>query len=220
MPAMITTVLFDLDDTLTDAAHFGASTLVCAAEERGHELTVEEIQQYPGVAYLPLAQQLLGVPGDEAAAIYQRYVALYRETMREGLRAQPGATELLCDLADRGVRMGLVTNKLEALAHEIVEAQGWASYLPVIVGVNSSPYRKPDPAVVRFALDALGGRADQAASVGDSVDDMAGASGAGVATVVGLLVTTPGERLRTAGATHLCASLDDARALLLGRVAG
>ena len=119
---MLTTVLFDLDDTLTDAAHFGASVLVRAAEDRGHTLSIDEIQQYPGVAYLPLAQQLLGVPGHEAAAIYARYVELYRSLMAEGLRAQPGATELLHDLAQRGVRMALVTNKLEALAREIGRA--------------------------------------------------------------------------------------------------
>ncbi|MGE3856037.1 MAG: HAD family hydrolase [Dehalococcoidia bacterium] len=213
---MLTTVLFDLDDTLTDAAHFGASTLVRAAEERGHALSVPEIQQYPGVAYLPLVQQLLGVPGHEAAAIYARYVALYRDTMHE-LRAQSGATELLRALAERGVRMALVTNKLEALAREIVDAQRWSSYLPAIVGVDSSPYRKPDPALVRHALEVLGGVSTEAAAVGDSVDDMAGASGAGVPLVLGMLVTTPAERLRAAGATHLCADLHEARALLLER---
>jgi len=116
--------------------------------------------------------------------------------------------------------MALVTNKLEALAREIVLGFGWDGLIARIVGVDTSPFRKPDPAVVRYALDALDARPERAASVGDSVDDMAGASGAGVSTVVGMLVTTPAERLRAAGATHLCADLHEARALLLDRVAG
>jgi HAD superfamily hydrolase (TIGR01549 family) len=218
MPSMITTVLFDLADTLTDVASFGPSVLVRAAEERGHALSVAELQRYPGARYLPLVQQLLGVPEHEAAAIYARYVQLYRVMMLDGLREHRGATELLRALADRGVRVGLVTNELDALAREIVALLGWADLIPVIVGMDTSPYRKPDPAVVRFALDALSARPEAAAAVGDSVDDMAGASGAGIGTVVGMLVTTPGERLSAAGATDLCADLNEVRALLLPRI--
>ena len=216
---MITTVLFDLDDTLTDAASFGPSVLIRAAEERGYALTAAAIQQYPGAAYQPLVQSLPGLPEHEAAAIYARYVQLYRVMMLDGLHEHAGASELLRALTDRGVRVGLVTNKIDVLAREIVTRLGWSASIPVIVGVDTSPYRKPDPAVVRFALDRLGRRADQAAAVGDSVDDMAGASGAGVPTVVGMLVTTPGERLAAAGATALCADLDEVRALLLPRIA-
>ena len=188
-------VLFDLDDTLTDAAHFGATVLVSAAERHGHSLTVEAIQAFPGVRFEPLIARLLPVDPSEAAAIYATYVDLYRDMMPGGLREQPGATALLRALAERGVRVGLVTNKLEALAREIVGLLGWDALIEVVVGFDTSPYRKPDPAVVRHALDALGGDAATAASVGDSVDDMAGAHSADVATIIGLLVTTPGDRL-------------------------
>ncbi len=217
---MITTVLFDLDDTLTDVASFGPSVLIRAAEERGHALTMARIQEYPGAAYLPLVQRLLGVPEHEAAAIYARYVQLYRVLMIDGLHEHDGATELLRILYERGVKVGLVTNKLDALAREIVARLGWSGLIPVIVGQDTSPYRKPDPAVVRFALDALGGRAVEASAVGDSVDDMAGASRAGLSVVVGVLTTTPAERLTASGATNLCGNLHDVRTLLLDRIAG
>jgi len=211
---MITTVLFDLDDTLTDVASFGPSVLVAAATRYGHRLTIEEIQAFPGARYEPLAARLLRLEPSEAAAIYATYVELYREMMADGLRAHQGASELLRALADRGVRVGVVTNKLEALAREIVERLGWTALIDVIVGHDSSPFRKPDPAVVSYAIEILGGTPETTAFVGDSVDDMAAAAGAHVVTIVGMLVTTPGERLVEAGAMHLCGSLDEVLALV------
>lgn len=207
-------VLFDLDDTLTDAAQFGASVLASAAEQHGHTLAVEAIQAYPGVRYEPLLVQLLHLAPPEASAIYATYIDLYRDMMPGGLREHPGATELLRALAARDVPVGLVTNKLEALAREIIELLGWTSLISAVVGFDSSPFRKPDPAVVRHALAALGGSAETATTVGDSVDDMTGASVAGVARIIGLLTTTPGDRLIAAGATALCASLDEVRAIV------
>jgi len=207
-------VLFDLDDTLTDAAQFGASVLASAAGRHGHALAVEAIQAYPGVRYEPLLVQLLHLAPPEASAIYATYIDLYRDMMPGGLREHPGATELLRALAARDVPVGLVTNKLDALAHEIVELLGWSSLIRVIVGQDTGPYHKPDPAVVRYALDGLGGSAEAATLVGDTVDDMTGASGAGVARIIGLLTTTPGDRLIAAGATQLCASLDEVRAIV------
>ena len=42
------------------------------------------------------------------------------------------------------------------------------------------------------------------------------ARGAQIATVIGMLSTTPGERLTEAGATHLCTSLDEVLAIVMG----
>lgn len=215
-PSGISTVLFDLDDTLTAASRFGATVLARAAAEHGHDLAIEVIEGYPGVRFEPLLVRLLHVEPPAAAAIYATYVRRYGEMMPGGLRERPGAGALLRALAARGVRMGLVTNKLEALAREIVEMLGWTELLPVIVGQDSSAFRKPDPRVVRHALGQLDARADRAALVGDTEDDMRGASGARIATVVGVLGTTPGERLTAAGATHLCAELDEVLAVVTG----
>ena len=210
----ISIVLFDLDDTLTDVATFGPSVLVAAAARHGRHLSIEEIQASPGARYEPLAARLLHLEPPEAAAIYATYVELYRQMMADGLRAHCGALELLRALADREVKVGLVTNKLEALAREIVECLGWTALIGVIVGHDSSPFRKPDPAVVRYAIEILGGTSETTAFVGDSVDDMTAAAGAEVAMIVGMLVTTPGERLVEAGAMCLCSDLAEVLAIV------
>jgi HAD superfamily hydrolase (TIGR01549 family) len=204
---MITTVLFDLDDTLTDAAVFGATMLHRAAAEHGQALPVAVIQQYPGVSYLPLAQQLLGVSGHEAAAIYATYVRRYAASMATDLRERDGATEVIRALRAAEVRVGLVTNKLERLAREILTQFGWDEHFGVVVGQDTCAVRKPDPGVVRHALGVLGGRAESTLLIGDTVADMQCARDAGIAVIVGYLGTTDGALLTRSGATHLASDL-------------
>ena len=202
-----TTVLFDLDDTLTDAAQFGASVLVRAVEEHGHALPIEVIQRYPGAPYVPLIQRELGVDLDEATAIYQTYVAHYRSMMPGGLQPNPGATELLQALAARDVRLGLVTNKLEALAVEILGLFGWERLFGVVAGQDTCEFRKPHPGIVHHALRVLDRNVEDAAFVGDTPSDMLCARAAGVPLVVGLLGTTEPDTLLAAGATRLVPGL-------------
>ena len=211
---MITTVLFDLDDTLTDAALFGATVLARAIEEHGRSLEIAVIQQFPGVAYLPLVQQLLDVPGHEAAAIYATYVQRYGEAMAADLREHAGASDVLRALCDQGVRIGIVTNKLERLAREILAMFGWDASVEVVVGQDACEFRKPHPGVVLYALAALDGQPETTLFIGDTPSDMQCAGDAGVAMVVGFLTTTDALALTRAGATHLCSDLHEVVALV------
>ena len=211
-----TTVLFDLDDTLTDAATFGASVLADAVQAHGRALAIEVIQQYPGAPYVPLIQDLLNVRAPEAEAIYATYVRRYRETMPAGLRERAGASALLGALAAREVRLALVTNKLERLAREILVQFGWDGLFGAVVGQDSCAFQKPHPGIALHALSALDGRPEAAAFVGDTPSDMRCARDAGIVTIVGLLGTTVPAALTAAGATHLCAGLDEVLAVLDG----
>ena len=102
MSPAISVVLFDLDDTLTDAAQFGATVLADAAKRYGYDLEIDAIRAYPGVRYEPQLVQQFHIDPSEAAAIYQAYVRLYNGMMRGALQPQPGASELLHALAVGG----------------------------------------------------------------------------------------------------------------------
>ena len=165
------------------------------------------IQRYPGAPYVPLIQREVGVTTEEASAIYETYVARYRSMMPGGLRENAGATELLRALAAHGIRLGLVTNKLEALAIEILGLFGWERLFGVVAGQDSCEFRKPHPGIVHHALRVLDGSVEATAFVGDTPSDMQCARAAGVPLIIGLVGTTEPPVLTEAGATHLCPSL-------------
>jgi putative hydrolase of the HAD superfamily len=92
---------------------------------------------------------------------------------------------LLEALRDRGLKLGLVSNALDPpyLLHRDLADFGVAERLDVAVFSSEVGRRKPDPAIFRRALDALGVAPERALMVGDRVAiDIAGARALGMKT--------------------------------------
>ena len=70
-------------------------------------------------------------------------------------------------------------------------------YLPILVGGDSLPVMKPDPAMLAAVLDGLGAEPPNAVLVGDSETDVALARAAGVPVILvaGGYTTAPIESL-------------------------
>ena len=86
---------------------------------------------------------------------------------------------MLDTLAAHGVKLAVCTNKLEALTHDLIDALGWNGRFAGIIGGDTLPQRKPDPAPVHEAVRRAGG--GRAAFVGDSINDTDAARAAGLA---------------------------------------
>jgi phosphoglycolate phosphatase len=76
-----------------------------------------------------------------------------------------------------------VTNKPARFAAPILRALGVERLLPVVVGGDTLPQRKPDPAPILHALRQLGGEAGEATMVGDGVQDLRAGKAAGLRTI-------------------------------------
>jgi len=125
---------------------------------------------------LAAAQVLDDGLANELAAAYPAF----RRAMRP---LDPAAEATLDDLA-RTYRLGLVTNGAADVQHEKLAATTLGSRFSTIVVSSDVGVGKPDPAVFRAALEALGVSADEAVIVGDSLErDIAGARAAGVRSV-------------------------------------
>jgi phosphoglycolate phosphatase len=92
-----------------------------------------------------------------------------------------GVDAALAALDAQGVRLAICTNKPEALTHKLIAVLGWESRFDAIVGGDTLPERKPDPAPVREAIARAGG--GRAAFVGDSISDTDAALAAGIPCV-------------------------------------
>jgi putative hydrolase of the HAD superfamily len=92
---------------------------------------------------------------------------------------------LLEVLRERGYKLGLVSNGFDPpdLVREELARLGVAQLLDVIVLSADVGVRKPDPAIFRRALDALGVAPENALFVGDTLaTDIAGAAALGMRT--------------------------------------
>lgn len=182
-------ILFDLDGTLIDSAPdladaidgmLASFELPPAGEDRvrhwvGHgarALVLRALQFAVGSTSLALDAGL----EQRAHREFERHYAVGC-TRRTGL--YPGALELLGALSASGIPMALVTNKPVAFTHQIVTAFGLGAYFPVILGGDSLPERKPHPAPIRQACEALGVSPDASLIIGDSVNDVEAARAAG-----------------------------------------
>ena len=176
-------VVFDLDGTLIDSApdiHAASNRLL--AHEGFPALTLERVKSFIGKGVPHLVACLMeeaGLGADPArhGALVARFTAGYDDAV--GLtRPYPGVVEALDQLAGDGWALGICTNKPVGPARSVLAHLGLLDRFGAVLGGDSAPMRKPDPAPLMATLVALG--ATSALYVGDSEVDAETAATAGL----------------------------------------
>jgi phosphoglycolate phosphatase len=99
---------------------------------------------------------------------------------RSSTRAYPFALEALRELKSMGVPLALVTNKGRELSVKALRKINAEPFFTAIVGGDTCPRRKPDPMPLQWACELLGVEASSVCMVGDSLNDVRAARGAGM----------------------------------------
>ena len=184
----IACVLFDLDGTLVDSApDLLAATTRVLADAGEPSLTLAEFR--PVVSKGARAMLALAFPKLDAAqreALLQPLLDRYASAIAVHSRPFDGIEPLLDRIERAGMRWGIVTNKSEALAREVVHAMGWGERSAVLVGGDTLEAKKPDPAPLLHACATLGVEPAHCVCVGDDVRDIQAARAAGMAAVAAL----------------------------------
>ncbi len=92
-------------------------------------------------------------------------------------------TQLLTDLAGRGLHLGVMTNDSEVSARAQLEGAGILEQFSFIAGADSGHGAKPDPAPLTAFATAHGLQPAEVVMVGDSTHDLVAGRAAGMATV-------------------------------------
>jgi phosphoglycolate phosphatase len=180
------TVIFDLDGTLADTAAdlLAAANAVFEAAGHGRPLGPGDraTAMRGGRAMLRLGSDRLGLGWgeDEVAAGYGRLLDAYDAAIAVHTRLFPGAAEAVEALRARGVAVGICTNKPAFLAERLMTELGVRPLFQSLVGGDTLPVRKPDPAPVRRALREAGGPGARGLMVGDTETDRDAARNAGI----------------------------------------
>ena len=176
-------VIFDLDGTLADTALDLAAALNHALTKMGRApVPAEQVRTMVGHGARALLRKGLAVTGEVSEALVEQgfpiFLDYYEAHIADHSRPFDGVEAALDQLDALGVRRAICTNKLEGLTHSLVAALGWQDRFDAIVGGDTLPQRKPDPAPVHEAIARAGG--GRAAFVGDSINDTDAARAAGI----------------------------------------
>ena len=179
---MINTIIFDLDGTLLDTLQDLCLSVNHALRSCGFpERSLNEVRTFVGNGVRLLIHR--AVPKDtlqsEEEICFQEFRAHYVRHCQDHTAPYPGINEMLERLKEKGYRMGIVSNKLQAGVTELHEAWFQGS-IDVAVGEREGIRRKPAPDMVQQALHELGSKAADAVYVGDSDVDLETARQAGM----------------------------------------
>ncbi|HVB09531.1 MAG TPA: HAD-IA family hydrolase [Bacillota bacterium] len=176
---MTAAVLFDVGNTLLHldyawvAEHFGRPL----HEVRAAEMSVRQgLKGHSGNYFLDVAGRLGLPPGSGHAVLVEH------DRRPEGLWCvpDPDAVPVLCELGQRGVRLGVISNA-DGRVRKQLEMAGLASYFAVIVDSAEVGMSKPEPGIFQVAAERLGVAPADCIYVGDIYQiDVLGAQAAGM----------------------------------------
>src|SRR5262249_50290494 len=119
-----------------------------------------------------------GFPPEQVDKALERYLGFYGEVCLEQTRPYPGIGEMLVRLRER-YPLALLSNKGEALSRKILDGLGLTSFFQEILGGDTLPTRKPDPAGLRVLAERLSLPVERVMLVGDPWVDAETAHNAG-----------------------------------------
>lgn len=187
---MVRAVVFDLDGTLIDSAldiHAAANRVL--SEKGLVELDLPTLKSFVGEGVRVLMQRCLdhanaSTSPEDLQKSVARFLEVYAEAPAKHTVIYPGVEDLLAKLQSRGDRLGICTNKPEAITRTVLNDLGLASTFGVVIGGDTLPTRKPDPSGLLATIAQLGSKPDETIYVGDSEVDAATAQAAGIKFVL------------------------------------
>jgi pyrophosphatase PpaX len=178
-----TTVLFDLDGTLVDSIELIVRSAEHAFASRpGRRPSRSQIQAGIGRPLLAQFGEFTESPEDLAACIaaYREYQMAHHDALTTIYDGVIGVVERL---HAAGCTLGVVTSKIEPLAHRALRHVGLDHLFSLVVGLESTTRHKPEPDPILFALGRLRASPASTAYVGDTPFDVLAARAAGVSGI-------------------------------------
>ncbi len=182
----IDTYLFDLDGTLINSSKDISVAVNYTLEKLGlTPLPEKEIIKHVGYGGKKLLQGVLSTQDedllDKAVKIFREY---YFANPAEYTTLYPYTEELLRKLKEENKKIAVVTNKYEDISRQILEKLGVMSLIDIVIGGDTTEYKKPQPEPVLYAISILGSSPEKSIMIGDSETDIISGKQAGTKTAL------------------------------------
>ncbi|MEO1818270.1 phosphoglycolate phosphatase [Pseudomonas sp.] len=208
-------VMFDLDGTLIDSVPDLAAAVDVMLRQLGRDPAGDDqVRHWVGNGARVLVRRALagGMAHehiDEGAT--EQALALFLEAYagdHSRSTVYPGVRALLDQLQADQVPLALVTNKPSRFVPKLLADKRLGGYFRWLVGGDTLPVQKPDPAALNWVMQQAAVSAAQALFVGDSRSDVLAARAAGVPVVAVSYGYNHGQSIATENPDLLVDSLD------------
>lgn len=210
------TILFDLDGTLTDSSQGIINSIIYALEKF-------DINDYD----MSLLKKFLGPPLHESFEKFMGFdkekslqaVKFYREYFSsKGLlenEVYAGVNDLLQNLKENGKTLVVATSKPQPFTDKIMEHFDLAKYFDFIAGSNMDTTRSKKAEVIEYALSECNIKdKSKVVMIGDRAEDMIGAQSVGIDSIGVEYGYGTFDELKNAGATYIAKTVDELEDLL------
>lgn len=178
---MIKAVLFDLDGTLIDTNELILSSFKKAFKEvLDIEVPEKEITMLFG---RPLVQTLGKYSESKLEELIKTYRDYNESNHDQMCRSFDGVKEMLEELKEMGVKLGIVTSKREHLAKRGMKISGILDIMDTVITPESTEKHKPNPDPALKACELLKVNPNEAIMVGDATYDILCGKSAGCKTI-------------------------------------
>ncbi len=154
---------------------------------RGMEpLPIAELRPFVSHGARGMVGRAFNVTPDDARydELRQEFLLEYETALCVDSALFPGMNDTLLQLEERGIKWGIVTNKLARFTLPLVQALSLSHRAACIVSGDTTKFSKPHPAPLLYALATAAVDASLAIYVGDDQRDIDAGHAAGMRTVV------------------------------------
>lgn len=208
------TIIWDLDGTLMDTLQDLMNSVNYALERHGMPVrTYQEIRSFVGNGVKRLVELSVpdGLNNPKFEEVFADFKSHYIVHCQDQTGLYDGIAETLEELKARGLRMAVVSNKLQSGVTELFESQVRTvgkeeticlkDYIEVAIGERPEMARKPAADMVNRAFVEMGLDKEDAVYIGDSEVDLATARNSGLPCISVLWGFRDKDYLKEQGAT-------------------
>jgi phosphoglycolate phosphatase len=212
-------IIFDLDGTLLDTIEDIADAFNTVLANHGEP--THSVEFYTAAVGHGARQALLtGIPADKRSDTYidtllAEFRTVYNQYNGRRTRPFPGIPELLHNLADKQVRLAVLSNKPHNDTVKCIHEQFPDIDFSMILGHRDGAALKPDPSTTLTVVAELGLAANEILFIGDSSVDVQSAVRAGIPAIGVTWGYRSEEEIRSGGSCRIVHTVEELSHLLI-----
>lgn len=199
-------IIFDLDGTLVNSLEDIADAMNKVLQSLDYPThSYDDYQYFIGSGLRNLVSKALPETNNDENQIEKSLnsmIDVYRDNCTNQTKAYQGIVELLNELKSRKLKLGVFSNKADALTKEITKAL-FPDVFDPIVGLSTESLKKPNPFEALEISKSWGLQPEEMIFVGDSGIDMQTATNANMHAVGVSWGYRPEKELMKNGAQHI-----------------